>query len=138
MELVDGVDGSGHLRGSKTVSRNRFHFFPTLDTDRSRVQWPVITLKHDDIAKTIIARKTRDECLPNMTYQLSDDRKSITGVSVSAKNTQCGTSIPVTVPGDVSTATSATKERKGSDPLTLWVTLGGSAKTYNLASALSI
>jgi hypothetical protein len=103
-----------------------------------RVEWPIITLKHDDIAKAVIARRTRDECLPNMTYQLSDDRKSITGVTVSARNTQCGTAVPVTVPGDVAAATGATKEKKGKDPLTLWVTLGGSSKTYTLASAVSI
>jgi hypothetical protein len=105
---------------------------------RCRVEWPVVTLKHDDIAKAVIARKTRDECLPNLTYQLSDDRKSITGVSVSAKNTSCGTGIPVTLPGDVSAATGASKEQKGKDPLTLWVSLGGSAKTYSLASAVKL
>ncbi|KAF2686123.1 hypothetical protein K458DRAFT_363727 [Lentithecium fluviatile CBS 122367] len=101
-------------------------------------EWPVITLKHDDIAKAVIARKTRDECLPSLTYQLSDDRKSITGLTVSARDTKCGTSIPVTVPGDVSAAAGATKERKGKDPLTLWVSLNGGAKTYALASAVKI
>ena len=105
---------------------------------RNSTEWPVITLKHDDISKAIIARKTRDECLPNLTYQLSDDRKSITGVAVSARDTKCGTAVPVTVPGDVSAATGATKEKKGKDPLTLWVTLGGGSKTYALTSAVKI
>ena len=73
-----------------------------------------------------------------MVYQLSSDRKSITGVTVSARNAQCGTAVPVTVPSDVSAATGATKEKKGKDPLTLWVTLGGSSKTYSLASAVKI
>lgn len=100
--------------------------------------WPVITLKHDDIATAIINRKTRDECSPNLTYQLSDDRKSITGVTVNAANAKCSTPIPVTMPGAVGSALSATKEQIGKDPLTLWVSLGGSAKTYSLASAVKI
>jgi hypothetical protein len=101
-------------------------------------QWPVITLKHDDIAKTIINRKTRDECRPSLAYQLSDDRKSITGVNVSAANSKCSTSIAVTFPGPVASSTSATKEQVGKDPLTLWVSLSGSAKTYGLSSPIKI
>lgn len=100
--------------------------------------WPVVTLKHDDIAKTIINRKTRDECRPNLVYQLSDDRKSITGVSVNAANGKCSTSIPVTFPSPVASAASATKEQLGNDPLTLWVSLGGSAKTYSLSNPIKI
>ncbi|KAF1961030.1 hypothetical protein CC80DRAFT_544427 [Byssothecium circinans] len=101
-------------------------------------EWPIITLKHDDVAKAIIARRTCDECAPSLSYQLSDDRKSITGITVSAKNTKCETAIPVTVPSDVSSAASAKKEQVGKDPLTLWVTLNGGAKTYTLASAVKI
>jgi hypothetical protein len=101
-------------------------------------QWPVITLKHDDIANAIINRKTRDECRPNMAYQLSDDRKSITGVIVNAGNAKCTTPLPVTFPGSVASASSATKEQVGKDPPTLWVTLGGSKKTYTLSSPIKL
>ncbi|CAO2655486.1 Nn.00g042890.m01.CDS01 [Neocucurbitaria sp. VM-36] len=100
------------------------------------VEWPVITLKHDDLAKAFIARKTRDECQPMLTYNLSNDRKSITGFTVNAKDSNCGTSIPVTVPGDVTSATSATKEQEGADPITLWVSLGGSSKAYSLSLSI--
>jgi hypothetical protein len=101
-------------------------------------QWPVVTLKHDDIAKAIINRKTLDECRPNLSYQLSDDRKSITSVVVNAANARCGTGIPVTFPGQVTSASSATKEQLGKDPLTLWVSLGGSRKTYTLSTPIKI
>jgi hypothetical protein len=101
-------------------------------------QWPIITLKHDDIANAIINRKTRDECQPNLSYQLSDDRKSITSVTVNAANAKCGTAIPVTFPGAVASASSATKEQVGKDPLTLWVSLGGSKKTYSLSAPLKV
>jgi hypothetical protein len=73
-----------------------------------------------------------------MTYQLSDDRKSITGVTVNAANAQCSTPIPVTLASGVVSAASATKEQVGKDPLTLWVTLGGSAKTYSLGTAVKL
>ncbi|KAF2468683.1 putative extracellular serine-rich protein [Lindgomyces ingoldianus] len=101
-------------------------------------QWPIITLKHDDIAKAWINRKTRDECLPNLTYQLSSDRKTITGVTVNAANAKCSTPIPLTVPSGVASAASATKEQVGKDPLTLWVTLGGSAKSYSFSGEVKI
>ncbi|KAF2106217.1 putative extracellular serine-rich protein [Lophiotrema nucula] len=99
--------------------------------------WPVITLKHDDIAKAVIARKTRDECAPSLVYTLSDDRKSITSVTVGAANANCETAIPVTVPSTIATAAGATKEQVGKDPLTLWVTLGGSKRSYALDKAVA-
>ncbi|KAF2260354.1 putative extracellular serine-rich protein [Lojkania enalia] len=101
-------------------------------------RWPIITLKHDDIAKAIISRKARDECLPNLTYRLSDDRRSITGITVNASNARCATPIPVTIPGTVKDASSATKEQVGQDPLTLWVSLGGSGKNYVLEKAVGL
>ncbi|KAF2188804.1 putative extracellular serine-rich protein [Zopfia rhizophila CBS 207.26] len=101
-------------------------------------QWPIITLKHDDIAKAIINRKARDECSPNLTYQLSNDRKSITGVTVNAANSKCSMTIPVTFPGAVGSADGATKEQVGKDPLTLWVKLDGRARSYSLSSPVKI
>jgi hypothetical protein len=43
------------------------------------VDWPFITLKHDDLGQAWIARMNRDMCIPNMSYTLSADRKSIMG-----------------------------------------------------------
>jgi hypothetical protein len=115
-------------------------FSPRYVLTHPSTQFPIITLKHDDIAKAVIARKTRDECFPNLTYTLSDDRKSITSVTVNAANASCGTAIPVTVPGSVGVASAAgaTKEQVGKDPLTLWVTLGGGARTYHLGKELAL
>ncbi|KAF4629487.1 hypothetical protein G7Y89_g8665 [Cudoniella acicularis] len=96
--------------------------------------WPIITLKHDDLAVQWLARKARDQCIPNMSYQLSDNRKSITGIVVSAADTKCSTAIPVTFPGTVKNLVSATKEQVGSDPATLWITLGGAPQSYSFAN----
>ncbi|PVI05419.1 hypothetical protein DM02DRAFT_650758 [Periconia macrospinosa] len=103
-------------------------------------QWPIITLKHDAIASAIVSRKTRDECSPTLSYTLSNDRASITGITVSAANKNCKVEIPVTFPGDVADATGAKtrKEQVGKDPLTLWVGLQGKEGVFGLGSALKI
>lgn len=101
------------------------------------VEWPVITLKHDDTTKAIIARKLRDECLPSLVYQLSSDRKSITGISLSTIQPECISDIPVTVPTDVKDSQDGNREQKGKDPLTLWITAGiNSPRVFDLSTAL--
>ncbi|OAF98821.1 uncharacterized protein CC84DRAFT_1264795 [Paraphaeosphaeria sporulosa] len=101
------------------------------------VEWPVITLKHDDTAKAIIARKLRDECRPSLVYRLSSDRKSITGISLSTLQPECINDIPVTVPTDVKDSADANREQRGKDPLTLWITAGiNSPRLFDLSTAL--
>lgn len=97
----------------------------------------MITLKHDDIVKAIIARKLRDECLPSLVYQLSSDRKSITGISLTTTQPECVNDIPVTFPVDVKDSQDANREQKGKDPLTLWITAGvNSPRLFDLSTAL--
>ncbi|KAF2111199.1 hypothetical protein BDV96DRAFT_500153 [Lophiotrema nucula] len=98
------------------------------------VDWPFITLKHDDICQAWIARMTRDQCVPTMSYTTSADRKSVTGITVSASNQNCGATIPVTLPGAVKSAGTATKEQVGGDELTLWVQLAGKSQTFDFAT----
>lgn len=57
-------------------------------------------------------------------------------VIVGAKAANCEATIPVTVPSTIATAAGATKEQVGKDPLTLWVTLGGSKRTFALDKAI--
>lgn len=138
MGVDDGVDGECGWGVDQAVSPRHALAVRSWHTDYVyRTNWPVITLKHDDVAKSIIARRTRDECAPNLVYTLADNRKSITSVTVGAANANCGTSIPVTVPSAITTASGATKEQVGKDPLTLWVSLGGNKKTYTLDKAIA-
>jgi len=88
------------------------------------VNWPLITLKHDDISASFAARMARDNCVPAMSYTLSSDSKSITGVVVTTSTNSCSVPIPVTVPGAI-TNTGYTTEQIGSDPLTVWVPMTG-------------
>ena len=63
--------------------------------------WPVITKKHDDIAKDFIDRRTRDHCGYAIDWNYTPDGKAIAGVTVRATGNTCSVPIPVTVPGPV-------------------------------------
>ena len=73
-----------------------------------------------------------------MTWQTSSSGATIESVTVYAANNKCGTTIPITLPTTVSSTTGATKEQVGSDPLTLWVTMSGAARTYKFSKAIAI
>jgi hypothetical protein len=81
---------------------------------------------------------TRDQCSPSLKYTLSNDRSTITAVTVDAANRNCGATIPLTVPGTVTSVGTATKEQVGHDPLTLWVQLKGAAQTFTLGSPVKV
>lgn len=104
--------------------------------------WPIITLKQQDLGVEFENRMALDACAPTLKYIISESPKAITGVSVSATNKNCGVPIPVTLPvGATASGSCATTERReqlGSDPLTIFVPLCGSDRTYTLASAISL
>ncbi|POS84729.1 hypothetical protein EPUL_001873 [Erysiphe pulchra] len=83
------------------------------------VTWPVISLKHDDIAAAFIDRMTRDLCEPQMSWNTDPTLNIITGVTITTnKENVCSAKIPMTVPGDVTDLQGFSTERIGSDPLT--------------------
>lgn len=77
-------------------------------------------------------------CHPVLSYTLSSNLKSITGVTVTADKNQCSTPVPVTFPVSATTTATSTKEQLGSDPLTIWVTLSGTPLTFTLAQAIAL
>ncbi|CAK1357787.1 unnamed protein product [Cercospora beticola] len=99
--------------------------------------WPIVTLKHDDIAQRFLQRMAREQCEPNLVYRYNQDGSRITGVTVSAKGSSCSAPIPVTFPGAASGG-SATDDKLGSEPLIKWVTLSGSTQTYTLATPVPV
>jgi hypothetical protein len=102
--------------------------------------WPVITLKHDDIAKTFLDREARDGCSPQLSYSYSADGKSIAGATVSTPNgNTCAVPVPVTFPGTASVSSgSATSDKVGSEPLIMWATMSGQPVTFSLGGAVSL
>ncbi len=103
--------------------------------------WPVTTLKHDDIAKSFLDREARDACSPQLVYSYSADGKTISGATVyTANGNTCSVSVPVTFPGtaSVSSGGSATSDAVGSEPLIMWATMKGQPVTFSLGAAVSV
>lgn len=104
------------------------------------VEWPLISLKHDDIAASFASRMARDNCSPNvaLVYGASNTTKTITGVTVTTTGNVCSAEIPVTLPGPViaTQARVGRSEQVGSDPLTIWLNMTGSPVTLRLAKPI--
>jgi hypothetical protein len=128
--------------GSQSVNSLLQIWVETITQELVRTtNWPVITLKHDDIAKAFLDREARDSCSPQLSYAYSADGKTITGATVSTANgNTCSVPVPVTFPGtaSVSSGGSATSDKVGSEPLILWATMSGQPVTFSLGGAVSI
>jgi hypothetical protein len=101
------------------------------------VNWPMITLKHDDIGTSFKNRMARDGCNAGLTYQINHLTSTITGVTLTATGNKCSVPIPVTVPGTVTDTQGFTTEQVGSDPLTIWVTLTGKPVSFTLTKPVA-
>jgi len=115
-------------------------FIETLAQEMMRLTtWPIISLKHDDIAAQFTNRMTRDGCAPNISWGLNADKTAINTVTLTATGNRCSVPIPVTFPVAASTSGSGvTNEQLGSDPLILWTTLSGSARTFTLTNNIPL
>lgn len=83
---------------------------------RASTTWPIVSLKHDDMAASFLSRMTRDQCSPSLAFTTSGS--TITAVTLTTTGNVCGAKIPVTVPGTVTNTQGFTTEKLGSDPLT--------------------
>lgn len=110
----------------------------TIVTEMVRLtDWPMVTLKHDDLGVAYINRVTRDSCSPKLTWNYQNSQ--IIGATISnGADNKCSTPIPVTLPGPVKSTNGAVIEQRGNDPLTLWTTMSGSAVTFELTTPISL
>ncbi|KAK3987294.1 hypothetical protein QBC44DRAFT_127769 [Cladorrhinum sp. PSN332] len=100
--------------------------------------WPVTTLKHDDIGRLFVNRQTLDNCAPKLTYNYASNGNSIVSVTVGANGNTCSVPVPVTIRGGATSSSGATVDTVGSESPIYWVTLAGSTRTYTLSSPISI
>lgn len=85
----------------------------------SLVNWPMLSLSHDNLATAFANRLARDKCV--LTYKNTISKGNITAITLTPTG-QCPALVPVTLPGPVVSAASASKQEQiGNDPLTLWV-----------------
>lgn len=102
--------------------------------------WPMTSLKHDDLASYFTSRMTLDGCKPKAKYTYSGDGRSIESVSVTANGNSCSVPVPVTIPGGQASASggSPRTDKVGSEPPIVWVTLSGSPVTLRLGSPVKV
>ncbi|PTD01203.1 hypothetical protein FCULG_00012661 [Fusarium culmorum] len=101
--------------------------------------WPITSIKHDDIAQFFLDRQTLDACNPKLSYGFSADRKSITHVILSADNNSCSVPVPVTIPGGASVVEAVSQiDNLGSEPTIQWVKLAGSPVTLMLKTGITL
>jgi len=100
--------------------------------------WPMVTLKHDDIGAVFVNRETLDNCNPSLVYNYSTDNTKIVSVTVSANGNSCGVPVPVTVPATATSSGSSTYDKVGTDPAIYWTTLMGSSVTLTLSSDVNL
>jgi hypothetical protein len=107
----------------------------------SLVNWPLVSVKNDDLITVFYERMIKDQCNPTtqLLFTTNGNTTQITGFVVGANGNTCSTPIPVTVPsGTVTNLQGSTTEQLGNDPLTIWVTLSGSPKTFTLTSPITL
>lgn len=100
--------------------------------------WPLVTLKHDDLAQKFIDRSVRDACSPNLSYTYSTDGSQIVGFVVTAKTNSCTASIPITLPGSATASTEVIIDQVGAEPEIEWVELSGTPVTFTLATPIAV
>ncbi|KAL4775151.1 hypothetical protein BDW60DRAFT_214510 [Aspergillus nidulans var. acristatus] len=100
------------------------------------VNWPIVTITHQEMSAEFLARYTRDHCDYGLNYIV--DNGAITGVTVTANGNTCGANIPVTFPTAPTDTLGFATEQLGSDPLTVWAQLSGSPVTFSLATPIAL
>ncbi|SPO01410.1 related to extracellular serine-rich protein [Cephalotrichum gorgonifer] len=101
--------------------------------------WPIRTLKHDDIAQLFLDRKALDQCHPKIEYIFSTDTQTITGVNVHADGDSCGVPVPVTLAGAATASSGGVViDQVGSEPIVAWTSLSGSAVSLTFNSPIPV
>lgn len=102
--------------------------------------WPITSLKHDDIAAYFINRQTLDGCQPKAAYTYANDGKTITSVTVTTNGNTCSVPVPVTFPSGLvlSTGGTSTLDKVGSEPPIQWVKMAGKPVTVTLLTPVKL
>jgi len=93
------------------------------------VNWPLVSLKLDDLNQLSIDRLKAKQC--NAEYKITVVDGYATEIVVSTlSQTECV--LPITVPGDVVRENDWNYEQLGNDPLTVWVKVKANSKSVKL------
>lgn len=100
--------------------------------------WPITSLKHDDLGQYFLDRMALDGCQPTSKYVYGPDNKSIVQVIVSTKDNACSVPVPITIPQGSATGTDIEQDVVGSEPPIIWVTMDGSPVTVTLTNPVQV
>lgn len=128
------IDAPTFTVGPKTAKMSLLQIWvETIAQEVTRLtNWPITTLKHDDIAQFFLDRMARDQCNPKLLYHLSEN-KTITGVTLSTDGNSCSVPVPVTFPDSATTSTGGTTvDQVGSEPPIVWTSMSGSSVFFTL------
>lgn len=129
--------------GSKTTQMSLLMAWTeTVTQQMTRLtNWPMISLKHDDIAQYFLDRQALDNCQPALSYGYAPDGASVISVTVSTKDNSCSVPVPVTIPDGTTITTgsgSVVNDKVGSEPPIQWVTLKGQPVTLKLSTGVKV
>jgi len=88
------------------------------------VDWPIISLKMDDLAQTYIKRMDRIRCNPEYKININDSTHVIESVDITSSG-DCEIPLFVSKTGEIDSTTVDSIEQVGNDPKTAWIKLTG-------------
>jgi hypothetical protein len=101
--------------------------------------WPIQSLKHDDVAQVFIDRMALDGCNPRLTWNLNDDGSQIVGATLTTDDNTCSVPVPVTLPGSaVVSGGSVSPDLVGSEPLILWAEMKSNEVRFQLRPPIDL
>ncbi|KXS13980.1 hypothetical protein M427DRAFT_136073 [Gonapodya prolifera JEL478] len=87
------------------------------------VQWPVISLKGDDLAQVYRERAARNTCGASTSYDMNVSVAGVASVSTLRVTSTGSCKVPITLPGGTVVTSGQTVEQLGGDLPTVWVTV---------------
>jgi hypothetical protein len=99
------------------------------------VDWPIISLKMDDLAQTYIKRMDRIKCNPEYRIVVNEDTRVVQSVEINASGA-CEVPLFLSRGGEIDKSTVDSIEQFGNDPKTAWIKLDGTPKSIKFVGDL--
>jgi len=99
------------------------------------VDWPIISLKMDELAQTYIKRMDRIKCNPEYRLVVNEDSRIVQSVEISA-NGKCEIPLFLSRGGDIDKSTVDSIEQFGNEPGTAWIKIDGAPKSVKFMGDL--
>ncbi|ORX61092.1 hypothetical protein BCR36DRAFT_579152 [Piromyces finnis] len=99
------------------------------------VDWPIISLKMDDLAQTYIKRMDRIKCNPEYRIIVNEDTRVVQSIEIQASGA-CEVPLFLSKGGEIDKSSVDSIEQFGNDPKTAWIKLNGAPKSVKFVGDL--